>query len=65
MALSYNTETFVNINKDLKNLIDSGKLLPENANGWPLIQVLEASIISGEFTDTDNIFIVYYINGLF
>ena len=34
MALSYNTETFVNINKDLKNLIDSGKLLPENANEY-------------------------------
>ena len=34
MALSYNTETFVNINKDLKNLMDSGKLLPENANEY-------------------------------
>ena len=34
MALSYNTETFVNINKDLKDLLSSGKLSLENAEEY-------------------------------
>ena len=34
MALSYNTETFVNINKDLKDLLGSGKLSPDNAEEY-------------------------------
>jgi hypothetical protein len=34
MALSYNTETFVNINKDLKDLLGSGKLSPENTEEY-------------------------------
>ena len=34
MALSYNTETFVNINKDLKDLLGSGKLSSENTEEY-------------------------------
>ena len=34
MALSYDTETFVNINKDLKDSLGSGKLSPENAEEY-------------------------------
>ena len=34
MALSYNTETFVNIKDDLKNQLDSGKLSIDNADAY-------------------------------